>query len=183
MTTCPNNQGNLNTNNRQKAFTMIEILVVISIIGLLATMLLVRFSSVEKTGRDTVRRRSDINQYRVALENYAARNNGSYPTCPSPLNGAILVAHEYLSTTLTNGIPHTSLSSVMSQFPKDPRDDNSRLVDSYFYRYQCNLSATRYLLYAFFEDGKYFYVCSNGASGEVTSQPAINNECGVNPAS
>lgn len=60
-------------------FTLIELLVVISIIGVLAALTLVSYSGAQKQTRDT-QRKSDLGQYRTALEAYAAANNGSYPT-------------------------------------------------------------------------------------------------------
>ncbi len=45
----------------QKAFTLIEMLVVISLIGILAALAMVSFSSVQKQARDTARK-SDLKQ-------------------------------------------------------------------------------------------------------------------------
>ena len=72
----------------KKGFTLIELLVVISIIGILAGLTLSSYSGAQKQARDT-QRRSDLNQYRNALEAYAASNGGKYPSsggagaCPS----------------------------------------------------------------------------------------------------
>ncbi|MFH1173468.1 MAG: type II secretion system protein [bacterium] len=62
---------------KKKAFTLIELLVVIFIIGLLATMVVIRVSSVRISGRDA-RRKSDIDQIQKALSLYY-NENGSYP--------------------------------------------------------------------------------------------------------
>ena len=59
-------------------FTLIELLVVISIIGILAALTLVSFGGAQKQARDT-QRKSDLNQVKNALENYAGSNNGMYP--------------------------------------------------------------------------------------------------------
>ncbi len=62
---------------KQKGFTMIELLVVISIIGLLASIVLVSFPGAMKSARDA-RRKSDISQIKTALEVYY-EVHGVYP--------------------------------------------------------------------------------------------------------
>ena len=62
----------------QKSFTLVELLVVISIISLLASIVLVSLNSARLRARDA-RRLSDVRQLRSALELYFDRNNSSYP--------------------------------------------------------------------------------------------------------
>jgi prepilin-type N-terminal cleavage/methylation domain-containing protein len=50
-------------------FTLVELLVVISVIGILAAMLLVNLANVRERGRDA-RRKSDLNQIKTALRLY-----------------------------------------------------------------------------------------------------------------
>jgi len=59
-------------------FTLIEILVVVAIIGILASVILVSVTSARARARD-IKRVSDIRQLRTALELYFG-NNGEYPT-------------------------------------------------------------------------------------------------------
>lgn len=152
-----------------KGFTLIEILVVISIIGILATLILARLGGVEKQGRDA-RRKSDLNQYRTALENYALKTNGLYPhystgkITTSTLCSSKLVS-SYLATCLT-----------------DPREDAI-----YYYQYVSNGTAgkddaTLYALWATLEASSSvsnYYVCSNGKIGQKTSAPTLGtgNDC------
>lgn len=60
-------------------FTLLELLVVISIIGLLIAMGTVAFTTAQRKGRDS-KRRSDMQQMQKAFEQYYAEN-GSYDTC------------------------------------------------------------------------------------------------------
>ena len=68
---------------RKKGFTFIEILVVATLIGILATIGIVTYSSANARARDG-KRKSDVEQIRSALEMYRA-DNGNYPTTLSSL--------------------------------------------------------------------------------------------------
>lgn len=61
----------------QRGFTLLELVVVMAIIALLATLVLAALSGAQKGARDT-RRKSDLNQYKSAL----AQFNGTYQTYP-----------------------------------------------------------------------------------------------------
>lgn len=61
-----------------KGFTLVELLVVITIIALLTTMGLVVYQNTSRRGRDG-RRQTDLEQVRTALELYRS-DNGQYPT-------------------------------------------------------------------------------------------------------
>src|SRR5690349_1798690 len=64
--------------HRHSGFTIVELLIVIVIIGILATLVIVTFSGVQQKARDS-ERKTDINAIAGQLEgSYAI--NGSYPT-------------------------------------------------------------------------------------------------------
>ena len=65
----------------KKGFTLIELLVVISIIGILAGLTLTGFNAARKNARDTTRK-SDLAQYKAAIESYASNTDGVYPIEP-----------------------------------------------------------------------------------------------------
>ncbi len=58
-------------------FTLVELLIVIAVLGVLATIGIMTFPAAQKRARDT-RRRSDLKQYQTALELYANRNNSFF---------------------------------------------------------------------------------------------------------
>ncbi|HCR81777.1 MAG: Pilus assembly protein [Candidatus Pacebacteria bacterium GW2011_GWB1_47_8] len=60
-------------------FSLLELLVVISIIGILVSIGTVAFTTAQKTGRDS-RRRSDIKAMQDAFEQYRAENS-TYEAC------------------------------------------------------------------------------------------------------
>jgi general secretion pathway protein G len=62
---------------KTQGYTFIEILVVITIIGILATIGMVSYQSANKKSRDG-KRQADIEQLRTGLEMYRA-DNGYYP--------------------------------------------------------------------------------------------------------
>lgn len=87
----------------KKAFTLIEILVVVTIISILASIAAVSYSRFVKQSRD-VRRKTDIEQIRAAIELY--RNfKGVYPT-PGMVFG---------SGAIVDGA-----TTYMSKIPNDP---------------------------------------------------------------
>ncbi|HVO86668.1 MAG TPA: type II secretion system protein [Candidatus Binatia bacterium] len=66
---------------RKKAasgFTIIELLIVIVVIGILATLVIVTYNGIQSKARDT-KRKTDINALHGQLEAYQAEN-GKYPT-------------------------------------------------------------------------------------------------------
>jgi general secretion pathway protein G len=84
-------------------FTLIEILVVVTIIALLSIGAVVSFSQFGKQSRDA-KRKADIEQVRAALEMYKSNNvSGSYPTS---LNS--LVTDSYLKSIPVD--PKTNLT-------------------------------------------------------------------------
>lgn len=68
----------------RKGFTLIEVLIVVSIIGLLSATILVGLAGFRARGRDT-RRLADLKQIQNGLELYYTKNN-SYPDTTAGLS-------------------------------------------------------------------------------------------------
>ena len=75
---------------KQTGFTIVELLIVIVVIGILAALVLVTFSGVQKKARDT-ERTTDIKAVASHLEVYNAQN-GYYPT-ESDMNDATFIGN------------------------------------------------------------------------------------------
>lgn len=66
--------------SRNRGFSLVELLIVISIIGFLATMGIVVYSGTMRDSRNA-RRRVELEKYRSALELFRSnQSSGSYPT-------------------------------------------------------------------------------------------------------
>lgn len=99
----------------QRGFTLIELIVVISIIGILASVLVANFMQVREKTRDGVRK-SDLEQIRLALETYRI-DVGSYPVA--------LYSDTGCDVSLVN--PNSG-TVYMEELPCDPREDGMQYV-------------------------------------------------------
>lgn len=144
-----------------KGFTLIEMLVVVSIIGILAALATVSFSSTQKQARDT-QRKSDLKQYQNSLEAYANKSNGLYPAWYSG------------SATMTGLCSALGISGTCPNDPKYDAVDG----DPPPYKYQSDgttndlqAKATQYVLWAKIENvsNMYWVVCSTGQAGKISS--------------
>lgn len=163
---------NLQNKNRIKGFTLIEMLVVISVIGILSALALVSFASSQKQARDT-NRKSDLRQYQGALESYANKTNGIYPSRTTTASAYSTLCSD-LNTSLEPDIS-------CSEDPKNSTDP------TFIYNYISNgtgtgsNTATEYVLWAKIENSsttKYWVVCSTGKVGESTTQP-VTSACPI----
>lgn len=75
----------------QKGFTIVELLIVIIVIGILATLVLVTFTGIQQSARNT-QRQTDIKAVASHLETYNAKN--SYYPMWADLNNASFISTE-----------------------------------------------------------------------------------------
>jgi prepilin-type N-terminal cleavage/methylation domain-containing protein len=75
---------------RKKGFTLIELMVVIAIIGILASIIMVSLSSAQSKGRDT-KRIADVRTIQLSLEEYY-NDNGYYPATLAALTPNYIAA-------------------------------------------------------------------------------------------
>lgn len=125
----------------RKAFTLIELLIVITIIGILAVALVPRVVGGPAKARDA-QRRTDLQSLATALELYASDNGGRYPSLSSGMAACVDTV--------------TAFETYMTTVPVDPSDQgvgNSgrRCMNNYTYIPLRSGGATNpngYLLYA-----------------------------------
>jgi prepilin-type N-terminal cleavage/methylation domain-containing protein len=142
-------------NHIQKGFTLIEILVVVTIIAFITTIIIVSITSAQALARDK-RRIADFAAYQAALQEYYAQNK-SYPnpipagsqteqqTCeslnciydssanPPTCTCDVRKENNYLQLLKTSGF--------LSSLPTDPKENTNQL-----YAYAVNDSGTKYKL-------------------------------------
>lgn len=122
---------------KQRGFTLIEVLIVVGIIGLLASVILVGLNSSRAKARDA-RRLSDLRQVQQGLELYYTKN-GSYPSASS---------WSALSSEITGA------NIGIRKIPSDPQvptvSDSSGAGDSKQYQYASD--GQDYVLWAQLEE-------------------------------
>ncbi len=138
-------------------FTLVELLVVISIIGLLSSFAVVSLNSARAKARDALRK-GDMSQIRTAL-NLFYDDNLSYPICGSwngndeDFGAAVDSGSTCYNTALT-----TALSGGTRPFlgvmPRDPLNPNNdpNASNTYLYRYVSDSEGTAYALVYMIED-------------------------------
>jgi len=85
---------------KKSGFTLLELLVVISIIGILVAMGAAAYSTAQKSGRDA-RRQSDLKAYQSAQEQYYAENASTYASA-TVSNQSSLTTPGYLVKAVTD---------------------------------------------------------------------------------
>ena len=128
----------------QKSFTLIEILVVVFVIGLIATLVIVGFAHPRQKGRDA-QRLADLNKISAAVINYYADHN-EYPAInplnPSDQESSVGTSKNNYVNLLAN---YLSSANYLDSCPRDPTDLNSGCSDdqkntpnnNFGYRYIC----------------------------------------------
>ena len=122
-------------------FTLIEIMVVISIISLLASVLYINFNAARENSRDQVRK-TDLKQLQLAVELYKAQN-GRYPESgcgtvwagPGPTTGNYAQCDDWIVGLVPEFI---------AELPLDPNTDTNQ---GYFYR--TDATGSRYKIKAY----------------------------------
>ena len=93
---------------RNRGFTLIELMIVVAIIAILATIGLTVYSGVQRGARDS-KRQADLQEIQKALEQYYASHR-FYPVSNSHTSAAYPAS---ITSYFSNGdIPHDPLSSL-----------------------------------------------------------------------
>ncbi len=115
-------------NRKKTAFTLLELLVSVTIISLLVTISVISSTEIIKSSNDT-KRINTVKQLQLALELYR-RDTGSYPET--------ITFGEKLTNPLNNQIVY------LKKVPSNPKSEDIELCPRVEYSYQ--------------SDGKYYYL-------------------------
>ena len=69
----------MNVQNKEKGFTIIEVVLVLAIAGLIFLMVFIALPALQRSQRDTARR-NDVSTVSSAVSTYVSNNRGSFPT-------------------------------------------------------------------------------------------------------
>ncbi len=105
----------------QKAFSLIELMVVIGIIGIISAVSLASLSAIQKSSRDA-QRQSDLRVIQGALQQYYADQN-SYPDLATLNAGA----------SIDNCTGKTGCTVTKTYLSASPKEPTSNLVTPYCY--------------------------------------------------
>ncbi|MDO8611073.1 MAG: prepilin-type N-terminal cleavage/methylation domain-containing protein [bacterium] len=139
--------GIFNLNFNKKAFTLLELMIVIVILGVLAALISGNFITSLKKGRDAARK-SDLEQVQKALEMYY-EDNRAYPVAGSSIttgeinlsgNAGSQFCHPSLGCSSTTG------KVYMQKLPVDPKSSCN-----YFYVHETS-NGEGYSLYSTLEN-------------------------------
>ncbi len=132
----------------KRGFTIIELLIVMAIIGMLASIMLVTFSTLQAKSRDT-RRVEDVRELQKALGMYYIESN-QFPISASPIN---IIGTDPVSTVLIN-------NGVISGISGDP------VSPTYDYTYQTSGPGNYTITFCLETDSipKYVQGCTNTIS-------------------
>jgi prepilin-type N-terminal cleavage/methylation domain-containing protein len=144
----------------QKGFTIIELIVAITVIAILAVIMIVSYTGIQQRSRDSDRD-SDATQLKIAIEKYHA-DKSQYPdSCPSG-DG----------TTCTASNLATALAPYLSKIPHDPSHTADSATD-----YQYVRDATTTDSYGLLISYEAKPICKTGANINTTWWGATIPSC------
>lgn len=141
----------LTINRKAKGFTLIEILIVITIIGILATVGLYSFDNARQKARDS-KRKQDLQTIKTALVLYYQDFRQYPPSC----QGSSCQAMSFASSASSNWIPE--LEDYLPKAPKDPRQASAANFLDHLTLLQPVYAA---------------HLCTNSPGAVVTNNPAL----------
>lgn len=146
---------------KQKGFTLIELMVTMAMIGFLASIILIALGSARLKARDA-KRVTDAKNVIKSFELYL-NDNGVYPQYGT-------VGTEYdLTTAMTNATPVPLAPGYVSQVPIDP----TFAAQNHPYKYTTDAGGRNFGLAIYFEaDGAYCkYRSAGGLASWFTNAP------------
>ena len=144
--------------DHKKAFTIIELLIVVAIIALLSSVIFIRIDTARAEARDS-KRKSEADSLRKALEFYNA-DNSKYPQIANWIK---------IEQDVDEGGPfNQAMNSFFPSMPRDPlypKEDGGKVFS---YQYKSANDGSGYKLHIEMETGVYAsYEVSSGSGAEL----------------
>lgn len=143
----------LSLENMKKGFTLLELLVTISIIGIILGIVSVSFSTAQKSTRDS-RRMGDIKAIQKSIEQ------------------CYVLGNEYPETVVSASSLTCSTQTTMNTVPSDPKNSGS-----YVYTYTVSADGLEYCLCGLLEKVGTGNADGFGAAGVCTYSSDNDNYC------
>ena len=106
---------------RHRAFTLVEILVVVVILGILAGIVLPQFSDAAETSKESAMKQNLL-RMRHQIEFYRQEHNGAYPTLANFIEQMTLVSDQEGQTAAV-GTAGYHLGPYLQKMPRNPYTD------------------------------------------------------------
>ena len=161
-------------NNNRSGFTLIEILIVVAIIAILASVVLIGLGPTQEAGRDA-RRLSDLHEVQNGLELYYGKC-GYYPGGVAAGACAVTATTGYNTGATTMTAALTGVGVGVGSVPLDPTNSGTHV-----YTYHTNgASADSYALAAVLEnvnDSVFKSYVAPGNAAALTSGDGYSSAC------
>ena len=96
----------------ERGFTLVELMIVVCIIGVLASIAIPNFISMQHRAREATVK-SNMHQVQVSLEDFSVQNDGAYPTADADALPSGQTLRDVCPSRDYPQNPYTRLASVM----------------------------------------------------------------------
>ena len=129
-------------------FTLVELMVVISVIGILTSIVYANFGSSRAIARDDIRK-TDLKNLQVAIQLYKAQN-GRYPSaCDDAITFKGNVHGSFKCSVAGDPFIKGLVPDFIAALPADPNASTFGAASNNGYIYKVNVSGTDYKLLAY----------------------------------
>jgi type II secretion system protein G len=108
----PQNEDLAMLRTNEKGFTLVELMIVVVIIGILASIAIPNFISMQHRAREATVK-SNMHQIQVSLEDFSVQNDGAYPTADADALPSGQTLRDVCPTRDYPANPYTKLPSVI----------------------------------------------------------------------
>jgi prepilin-type N-terminal cleavage/methylation domain-containing protein len=141
----------MNTQHKEKGFTIIEVVLVLAIAGLIFLMVFIALPALQRSQRDSARK-SEVGTIASAITSYQSNNRGSAPTATQIgqyITGNTSAALESGATVIVRATTYTAPITLTANLPATANAaDNVLYADQIkvYFGYKCDPSSNASLI-------------------------------------